>query len=846
MSGLQVRARITGPVAAIEVIETISNQTGHELDVSFVYPLASDSSIVKCKFATNEQVLEVNIEPISEDENLVPAKCPSYLFDLLSKERANVMVIHLGTIKPGDTISMELAYGEKLQYTDGAYHFYFPIMKDARLQGNIRTDTLPTLFESTASSDLTLPSDMATVQQFTIAVYLESEGLDPTSLKSTQHITWQQLQNGDLTIELDGRKGLLPRDFVISLNPWKQQKPGLWLRTLGEHFLFCLYPPLRPLPNAMQRDVVVLIDGSDNMTPSRFDRARKLTAYLLRSLNAHERFAVVCFNRDLAGYRQGQFCPADEVSQGLQWLAQFEPRGRADLTVLLTRVLQLEPEENRLLSVLLVTAGPVGNEPELFELVQQSDTAIRFFTVSVDSVKPDAFLVELSKLTYGAFYMLGPQDTPQRLEHQLIEDTKQPILINLQLLDRGLSPKKDSLVPRRLGHLAHNRPIKLMGLKQGQGGLEIRGQTPSGQVWGEATIAAESKNPALGVAWALEKASELSRELYLHRGPYSNLFRQQIAALSIKYKLLSDYTFITLSDGQTRRPQPPVTPRKWERAEKISSTSPPGSPRPGLLLPGSTETVESPPPTLKRGLKIKKQNKSTPITATGSLKNTPGLRSKLKPKAKLGGIKDIYGDKPTLPLKKLNPITPQQEATHTPPPEKTEQTSLSYETDKPEPQTPSSITSPPPEQAAISTNQDKAIAPSENPQTTTEPTPPPTTSPDETIKFPPIPKPPIEPDPLQHAKQTLLQDPNQRTELMNAMRVLHISLLQSKEGNIDPQLNSKIEAVLKHVTQLAPRSSVLHQVYEVGCNYYRLYQKDAVGSIPKLQFWLQRFAILFK
>lgn len=113
------------------------------------------------------------------------------------------------------------------------------------------------------------------------------------------------------------------------------------------------------------RNLVVLVDGSVNLTPARKRAAQGLVEALLTQLTPAQRFALVVFNEGLAGYEFGNFCPLREKAEALAWLSLFQPEGgRAAPEVVLQRLGYLsEPAR-----AVMLACGPVGTPQSLSAL----------------------------------------------------------------------------------------------------------------------------------------------------------------------------------------------------------------------------------------------------------------------------------------------------------------------------------------------------------------------------------------------------------------------------------------------------------------------------------------------
>lgn len=425
---------------------------------------------------------------------------------------------------------------------------------------------------------------------------------------------------------------------------------------------------------------------------------------------------------------------------------------------------------------------------------------------------------------------------------RLMEETRLPMLSELQLLDRGLGLQGDSVTPEEPGVVYVNHPLTVMGLKSSDGGLEIQARTPTNSVWGEPTPPKPAANPALHVVWAHRKVSELYDEYQLLTGPKAGVLRKMITNLANEYRLIGEHTAYVLVDQVQRSAimAPSLNPGDWWQ-EPVDE---------GPVVPAS-ELLQ---------LSQEQERKETEVTAPRrkglrAKEGAPGGRkmesiSKMDTRSRLhGGMKRNMVGKPMLPYKPRfaggnGPSVPSGGSGH-------------GATPTPNPPAPRPPVPPGVPQAAP--------GPQPGPQPTIRkpatPTPPqpqppqPVTPQPSTAAPPPASAPaaggatPAQPaataSPEQQARQLLAADPEYRARIMGQMRTLYQSLGASAGGQVDPNLGAYVEAVLKSVQELAPQNKVLQEVYRVGNTYYQSLLNGEEQAVPRIQFWVQRFATLF-
>ncbi|MFN8611727.1 MAG: VWA domain-containing protein [Vulcanimicrobiota bacterium] len=497
-----MKTRLTGSLAAVEVRQAFVNPYPVALEFCYLFPLRG--SLSRFRIQAGGRLLESQAGAGTE---MTDNHRPSLLGSLFEGEMAPVFSAGIGLLEPGESVAIELFYGELLAQME----FHFP---------------------------LTISPKLGQAESCPIQMQILLEG-PVNRLVCNLPGQSQTLANGDVRLDLTARLG--QPDLTVC-QPDRGEHPQAILRQSAQHFCLDLVPPAATPPT--ERDLVILVDASDNCTPTRFALAQQLVRQLLLSLNEGEQFALVTFQHDIEGFEQGDFRQRSRLDEACAWLAGRRPGGRADLSRLLERVLKLPRQRER--TVILIASGPVGNEPELYAMVCASAEPPPFLGVGLGPQVNWSFLRRLAAMTRGGY--------SGRIW------LREPALIDL-----GLGGHPASVTPTPLPHLSQ-KSTTLLGRKSGNGTLQVSAARPDGRPWSQIAASYPCQNPALGLLWAAQKVQEMLDESKLTVGPKALQLRQLCEGLCREYALHTEIS--PLAVGGRRLAD--LNPASWNWPEPAS------------------------------------------------------------------------------------------------------------------------------------------------------------------------------------------------------------------------------------------------------------------------------------
>jgi Ca-activated chloride channel family protein len=584
LRALEVDARLSGPFASVKVRQRFGNPYDVAIEALYIFPLSADAAVHAFRMRVGSRVVESALQERKQArETYETGKREGYRAALIEQDRDNVFTVSVGNLPPGEEVDIELDYAERLECNGDYLTFRFPLVVAPRYipglplerspQGDgvaLDTHRVP---EASRITPPMLPPELHGGAELKMQVHLEAAGRFPRHLACSQHATAQQADGDDVVVSLARQDELLNRDFILQFRLAASEPQALLLVNRDtRHFMLSVLPPQSAPPPKISRDVVFLLDRSGSMGGAKMQSARQAVLHFLDSLAGDDRFMLVAFDEDVDVFDDGQGPrPLSRRDAACEWLASIDARGGTEIREPIRRLLAMKPARGRLLYAVVITDGQVGNESEIYDMVARSASPMRFFTLGIDTAVNDAFLRRLAELGRGSCELVTPGEALENALGRLARDTGHALLTELQLVDRGLRPVKDSICPRILPDLFASRPLWISGRARASGGVELRANMGTSD-WSCRVAATRSSNPAISVLWARERVKALEDLIRLQPDARVQL-EADIVSLALEYGLLTRFTsFVLVDRSEVVNPaavaqtvvQPVEMPAQWQ------------------------------------------------------------------------------------------------------------------------------------------------------------------------------------------------------------------------------------------------------------------------------------------
>ncbi|MDZ4837057.1 MAG: VWA domain-containing protein [Candidatus Melainabacteria bacterium] len=447
----------------------------------------------------------------------------------------------------------------------------------------------------------------------------DGRSLRISDLACSQHAVQTRTEDGVIRITLAKANNLLNRDFILRWRLVSEQitssvvlyrKAGKEEKQEGYAMLSLVPPALAGVATA-PRDVVFVLDRSGSMQGTKMVSAARSCAILMSSLGPNDRFAINAFDDHCDWYMDsptqhlvsvGKFFDADlaSVEKGVDFLKEVTARGGTELGKALVQSIDLikgSKKRGRVPVIVVLTDGQIGNESQLFSIVQRTAGDTRIFTVGIDTVANCPFLTRLAALGTGTATFVSPGSQLEDALVQVGREIGAPLITDLEIESLTGGVTIDALAPSRLPDLFSGRASDCLfrvNCKIAAGAsakFRIRGKLANGKKYTEDVSARAINDESISRLWAREFIKELEDE-YRVNPAKQQITKQQIIDLSLKFSVLTKFTAFVAVDqtevvnmtGEVRQIMQPVhMPDQWEmqnqsgwgQASPLFGSSPP-------------------------------------------------------------------------------------------------------------------------------------------------------------------------------------------------------------------------------------------------------------------------------
>ena len=548
-----VRTRIEGRVARVEVEEQFRNVGGGIAEGTYLYPMPGEAVFTDFALWMGETQVRgemMNAEQARSiyEEIVRRVRDPA----LLTLEGHGLIRARVFPIRPGETRKVVLRYTQLLTRAGDALRLRYAIGDRGAMGVRGPEQGTP-----------------AAGGPFHYTVTVTGADAYGTPFSPTHHVTSRRVGDdlevtlepdaaGDVEIFLPLRRGLVGTSVVT-------HAPG------GEdgYFMLLVSPPTVEEGPGVPRDLSLVLDVSGSMSGAKIEQAKAALRQALATLRPSDRFRLVAFSTRVVAFRD-DFVPAtaDNLQAARAFLDNLVADGGTNIAGALDAVLTAAAPAGRLPLVVFVTDGmpTVGEQsPERIAAVATGKIGrARIFTVGVGFDVNTYLLDRLAAEGRGSAEYIAPDANIETAMGAVLAKIQHPVLVNLRIASAPVPLAQ--IYPTTLPDLFYGEELVVFGRYHGTGaGTVVVTGERNGRVE-RLTAAAEFPASQLDNAfvpklWASRRIGDLTRQIRLE-GATPGLVGE-VRDLGLRYGILTEYTSYLVQEPVTAwgRPGPmPAAP----------------------------------------------------------------------------------------------------------------------------------------------------------------------------------------------------------------------------------------------------------------------------------------------
>ncbi|MGK0373549.1 MAG: Ca-activated chloride channel family protein [Arenicella sp.] len=574
-----IHGQVNGLLANITVKQTFKNDSDDWLNGRYVFPLPEGAAVDSLKIKIGDREIDGVIKEKQEAKrSFEKAKRAGKKAGLLEQHRANLFSVAVANIGPYEELIAEITFIDQVTYSNELFSLRLPttltpryvpnastslskqqqqqLEQDLRSEANVKVNTgfgwATNNHRVGDASDITPPQTHRLIPQTSHRFSLDLSlrlGLDLQNISSPSHPIASTVNASEVLVTLANGHELMNSDLVLEWQPklGSAPKAALFHQSSGADFytMMMLTPPKTNSSVSLPRDVTFIVDSSGSMAGQPMRQAKQALLDGLKYLNAGDRFNIVDFDSSYRTlYSQSQAATFDHLQNARTMINELRADGGTEMIGALKFALKNTRDSAYLPQVIFITDGAIGNEAELFTLIDQDLGEARLFTVGIGSAPNSFFMSKAAKFGRGSYTFIGDVNQVNKKMAALFEKITKPILRDIKI-DWPMAVEQ---YPERLPDLYAGEPLTVLVKSSAPiDAINVSGsmlntpwsQTLSMRQSPTSSTALDTDN--LDTVWARQKIASLMDMLHTGQQSQSQI-KPQIIELGIAHQVLTKFT----------------------------------------------------------------------------------------------------------------------------------------------------------------------------------------------------------------------------------------------------------------------------------------------------------------
>lgn len=572
-----VTLQVTGHIVRALVTQTYSNPNPIWIHGTYQFPLPDNSAVDTMKMLIGGRVVVGEIEPREQArKTFAKAKSSGQRATIIEQQRPNVFTAGVANIAPNSDITISIEYQQVLSLDRKGWSLRFPTVVAPRYSPPTITDkTAPEASPVTVAADHALPFQPILLERderhnrLSIEVIVDA-GIPVNIPASATHdvavTTVTRTSTDEQTavyqapiykVQLS-TEALADRDFELRWSPKPLADPiaGLQLEQHGDDWygLLTVAPPTISKATLIgkPRELILILDTSGSMHGILND-AKKAAIFALEALSPSDRFNLIEFNsKHSVLFSESRQATANNLQIARRYVRSLRASGGTEMRSALLEALKTSIPADYFSQVVFVTDGAVGNEAELFNLIETMLGERKLFTVGIGSAPNGYFMRTAAAAGRGSFTLINQDAEITQKMTLLFERLTSPMLTRLQLRD-GTGELINTGTPIR--DLYAGEPLMLaFRLPLKPESVVIEGEQNE-FAWQQTLPTQVVVDRGIDKLWARDHIETLANEIrrFSMDGRDPAQLREQATDVAMNHHLVSAYTSLVAVDATPSR-----------------------------------------------------------------------------------------------------------------------------------------------------------------------------------------------------------------------------------------------------------------------------------------------------
>lgn len=564
----EITAEVSGMVARVRVKQTFRNSGSEWVEGIYVFPLPDSAAVDRLRMHIGERFIEGEIrEKEKARQEYEAAKSSGKKASLVEQQRANLFTTAVANIAPGETIAIEIEYLETLRYDDESFSLRFPITITPRY---IPGGSLPGRKGNGWSADTTRVDDaslitppmLARSSDHRLTFHLSIDAGTPLEIISSRyHPIDVSEEDESYKVAISGANVPMDHDLEISWRPVAASAPRAMLFSEAidgqPHLLLMMLPPNQSAAtdSEIPRELIFVIDTSGSMHGTSLAQATRALTLALDGLKTGDRFNVIQFNSvTTALFPDAVDATTNNVGIAKRFVAGLKANGGTEMRPAILQALAPPTNESHVRQIVFITDGSVGNEQELFGLIERHLGDSRLFTVGIGSAPNSWFMRKAAEAGRGTFTFISALHEVNEKMARLFRKLAQPQVTDIVVQwPGGQDPMS---YPVRIPDLYAGEPVLVKARMTSEllpgDIIKVSGQSASGPWAAELPVSVQQSSAGVAALWARARIDALFDQEV--RGAGAEETRDAVVATALHHHLVSKYTSLVAIDKTPVRP----------------------------------------------------------------------------------------------------------------------------------------------------------------------------------------------------------------------------------------------------------------------------------------------------